>query len=27
VDGEPPKIFGFTKFNLDRIKGNYEIDK
>jgi len=27
VDGEPPKIFGFTKFNTERIKGNFEIDK
>ena len=27
VDGEPPKIFNFTKFNTDRIKGNFEIDK
>lgn len=27
MDGEPPKIFGFTKFNTDWIWGNFEIDK
>lgn len=27
MDGEPPKIFPFTKFNIARIQGNYNRDK
>jgi len=25
-DGEPPKIFSFTKFNIDRVLGNFNRD-
>jgi hypothetical protein len=25
-EGEPPKVLGFTKFNLGRIQGNYDLD-